>query len=76
MSIRIGKEIHCDGCGWWEPLEADLVRTCWPSMRREGWTRGKGKHYCPGCGFEGNSENHPKSQAETLLDAVEMEESL
>lgn len=41
MSIRVAKELHCDGCGWWERLEVESVTYCWPSMSKRGWTRGK-----------------------------------
>ena len=61
MSLQIAKEIHCDGCGEWLRLDFDLVREAWPMMRREGWTREGGKHWCPLCGKHGTYENHPKN---------------
>ena len=60
MSLQAAKEIHCDGCGWWERLEAAALRDVWPELRKEGWTREKGKHWCPKCGFHGDYENHPE----------------
>jgi hypothetical protein len=52
------KELHCDGCGWWLRLDYGTLTEQWKWLRKEGWTRGEGRHYCPKCGYNGSAENH------------------
>lgn len=49
VSIRTAKEIVCDACRCSERLDEPTVRAEWPSLSRSGWTRKRGKHFCPKC---------------------------
>jgi hypothetical protein len=62
MSFLTAKELHCDGCSEWMRLETGLLSREWADLRKEGWTREGGRHYCPDCGLNGSWENHPTSQ--------------
>jgi len=57
MSFLTAKELHCDGCGEWMRLETGRLGYEWPGLRKEGWTRDAGKHYCPKCGLHGSYDN-------------------
>ena len=48
MTIITAKEIWCDECSNW--LRIDLsIRHDWPNLKKTGWSRKNGKHYCPAC---------------------------
>ena len=64
MSLMTAKELHCDGCGWWLRLDYDGLTAQWSKLRKEGWTRGGEKHYCPDCGFEGDASNHDQTDTD------------
>lgn len=50
MSIITAKELHCDGCGEWLRIDnAYLFNRVWRQLKKEGWTRFKGEHWCPNC---------------------------
>ena len=51
MTVLVAKEIFCDGeCGGiWERLNTPNMRKEWPGLKKKGWTRKDGNHYCPGC---------------------------
>ncbi len=63
MSPQTAKELHCDGCGEWMRLETGALSREWPELRKDGWTREGGRHYCPLCGLNGSWENHPRDEA-------------
>tara|TARA_R110000772_G_C12944404_1_gene401348 strand:- start:46 stop:258 length:213 start_codon:yes stop_codon:yes gene_type:complete len=63
MSLQVAKELHCDGCGEWMRLEYDLMRYHWSELKKDGWTREKGKHFCPKCGLNGSYENHEDTES-------------
>ncbi len=48
MSLIKATEVMCDGCSEWERLEINMKHD-WPLLRKEGWTRKEGKHFCPNC---------------------------
>ena len=58
MSFLTAKELHCDGCGEWMRLAHGALSHEWPGLKKEGWTRAGGRHYCPRCGLHGSWENH------------------
>ena len=60
MSLLTARELHCDGCSEWFRLEYHTLTQCWPELRREGWTRDNGEHFCPTCGLHGSWEDHDK----------------
>lgn len=51
MSIMIAKEIHCDGCGEWLRVDdyGRIINEAWKQLKKEGWTRYNGKHFCGDC---------------------------
>jgi hypothetical protein len=49
MTIRIAKELSCDECAEWLPMDDWLMGRLWPFLKREGWTRRGGMHWCPAC---------------------------
>ena len=53
--IRVSKEIHCDGCAWWESIDIDVTRD-WPYFKAQGWTRKNGEHYCADCSKVSNKQ--------------------
>ena len=57
MSILTAKEIWCDQCGEWIRLDSgQTVNDEWVYLAKNGWTRGKGKHFCPLCSSQENNE--------------------
>jgi hypothetical protein len=60
MSIQTAKELHCDGCSEWFRLDYRNLTDQWKYLKKDGWTREAGRHYCPLCGLNGSWENHPK----------------
>lgn len=49
MSLLIAKEVWCDKCSESVRLDDGMMWLEWPGLRKEGWTRRKGKHFCPKC---------------------------
>ena len=51
MSLQTAKELSCDGvdCYVWIRLVTGFLQDQWKDLQKEGWTRSKGKHYCPDC---------------------------
>jgi len=63
MSLQTAVELHCDGCGFWFRIEEGMKGE-WPALKKEGWTRKQGRHWCKLCGLEGSWENHPQAEPE------------
>jgi hypothetical protein len=63
VSILVAKEIHCDGCGAWVRMEGRTIEQDWSSMKKDGWTRQGGRHYCKKCGLNASYENHAKEDS-------------
>jgi len=58
MSISVGTDVHCDGCGAW--IRGYIgVESARRAARREarefGWTFRRNRDYCPDCSASGNS---------------------
>ncbi len=49
MSIQVAKEVHCDTCGEWVRSYSSRIQDIWTELRREGWIRKNGYHYCGVC---------------------------
>jgi hypothetical protein len=49
MSIVTAKEIWCDICSEWVRLQYKNIEPEWRELRKEGWTREHGQHFCPLC---------------------------
>mgnify|MGYP006909287720 CR=1 FL=1 len=64
MSLLTAKELHCNGCSEWMRLETGALSREWPELKKEGWTREIGRHYCPRCGLNGSWENHQSEEYE------------
>jgi hypothetical protein len=47
MTLFKALEIKCDACGYSERLDSNRLSDEWPNLRKLGWTRANGRHYCP-----------------------------
>jgi len=47
MTIRVSREMNCDGPGCDQWMRYEVLEIIWPGLQSEGWTKGRGKHYCP-----------------------------
>jgi hypothetical protein len=49
MTILRALEVMCDACAWWERVDTRQFETDWPTLKKEGWSRQQGMHFCPTC---------------------------
>lgn len=56
MSLVSVKVLECNGCGITHRLKNNTLTREWFGLRSEGWTRRRGKHWCPACGLGGEKK--------------------